>query len=77
MKQVRLKMFGSTRRLLNLAVVAAPCAFLALLSPAARADTFSFYGFQTAATSSDAQLSIGFTFNVNGPLPVTVTALVA
>ena len=75
MRQVRLKMFGSTRRVLNLAVVAAAlCAFLALLSPAARADTFSFYGFQTAATASDSQLSIGFTFNVVNA-PVTVVSL--
>ncbi len=75
MRQVRLKMFGSTRRLLNLAVVAALCAFLALLSPAARAGSYSFYEFGTAPpTSSDpAQYSIGFTFNVN--TPVTVTAL--
>jgi hypothetical protein len=66
-------MFGSTRRLLNLAVVAALCAFLALLSPAARAGSYSFYEFGIAPTSSDAPLSIGFTFNVNAP--VTVTAL--
>jgi hypothetical protein len=66
-------MFASTRRLLNLAVVAALCAFLALLSPAARADTYSLYQFQTAPTSIDTQLSIGFTFNVK--TTVNVTAL--
>jgi hypothetical protein len=68
-------MRGTIRRLFNLAVVAVLCAFFALLSPAARADTFSFYEFQTAPVLySLNQLSIGFTFNVNGP-PVTVTAL--
>jgi hypothetical protein len=67
-------MLGSISRLWNLAVVAALCAFLALLSAPARAATFSMYDFQTAAISSDTQLSLGFTFTVVN-LPMTVTAL--
>jgi hypothetical protein len=69
-RQVKLKMLGSTRRLLHLAVVAALCAFL----EPARAGTFSLYEFQTAPLQFGApQYNLGFAFTVNAP--VTVTAL--